>query len=1288
MLQNNSGKISLVLFLLLTATCFGQTIPSPYWDVPYFDQLNYYHWGQSACGPTSTTMILKYLFPNMPIDVPEVYHAGAQTYTYNGPLTGYRNVGFASNTGDYWTGTTPDDRLIRVPTDFQKYYIGTYSGFNWDAVGIYLTNTWGVTIPGATSAQHYATGTIDDVLTALKNGPVITSVDEGPGGHVVLMTGFMLDALSTDPFIIINEPYYPYVTNSATRTSNYPTGYKARYVRKSTFSGWYSNGKKFYIGLTIPTSYTSTVRQNTVLVDNGSMLIDETLASAPASTGQVGNFTVDQIDAKDAQGNYAWRLYHNSGIDYTYATQTGHSARWTPSALTTGWYLVKIRSYKRTDSSSAYYSLKQYKGVELGGITVDQKAVNNTDQNTPLEVTMGIYYLSTGAYVEVPNAPVNTAMDTVVFEYVDQNCVITVKSAINNASAMFLAANRYEAEDAAYRLESDNALAAATSCPVIPPSAPSVTDTFQNQNAWTYSVTDGSPTSNYKNGDWQITSPAAASPGAYGMITSKFNITDSADVTFNVQHANYGSTTVGGWLNGNWIWRLTIDTDDTAYMFYCPSVSYCDGYLKYPSGAFMNRKLVVRVKTTPTQIQFYINGTLMQTYAYTPATGSYQLAFGVGSISWKSGFNVSDIYSVSATASTITGTLPTTTVQPTTGNIAVTVSGGTVNQFVCQLNNKNVTVPMATTAYTAGSYTLSGCVWPTGFTGSISPSTAQTLNVGQSVTFAVTLTATTTSTSFNETFADGTINAYTTVLSGSPVITPTVGDLTVRAGQSGNAATFYSKAQFKGNMSATATFIKEPYGRSWFGLYSIAKQSYPIMGLLDSNDWPYLDVYINNANPYRTGVSPYLNRLLKLGFNISGSTAQFLVDGTVVGSATFDPTVCPCQLAFAVGSVSWKSGDNLTHFKSITATADFINGQLPAAAPTTGNISVAVSGGNGSSFTCQLNGQNVTVPMSSKAYTPGNFTLSNCSPPTGFTASISPSTAQTLSAGSNLGFTVNLAAAVTTGTVQVNVTMNGQPFSGAMACGFLNSPNNIQVNTVPFSQSNLPLGAYYLGCAAGPPNSQLQSINPNASQTLTAGGVVTYTVAYVWVTVTVYSNPLQIPMDGSYWTWTLSASSWNSNGTWTIQPILTFNGVAYNWNHPAQFIEALKQLKNAGSSGNIDTLISYFQGALSAWPPYTVAPSGYSPPTLSSYWWNPNNATPQNRVNFSGNFTGTGFVNVQQVQFCQTGTTTCWTHPSVGVAVNSSISMSVYNVNLTTGSWQAKVVTAYGSVLGPSFNVQ
>jgi hypothetical protein len=403
------------------------------------------------------------------------------------------------------------------------------------------------------------------------------------------------------------------------------------------------------------------------------------------------------------------------------------------------------------------------------------------------------------------------------------------------------------------------------------------------------------------------------------------------------------------------------------------------------------------------------------------------------------------------------------------------------------------------------------------------------------------------------------------------------------------------------------------------------------------------------------------------------------------------------QMSLLVGGIQWITNastlidgyyleldsqfTNIVQIQNLSVVRTALVGPIQ---PTTGTVGVTVSGYNGS-ISCALNGAGISAPATLSNKPAGSYALS-CTAPTGYTiSSITPSATQTLSGGGAVNFAVNLTATPATGSIAVLATMNGQPYSGAMACGFLNSPSNIMVNAVPFGQSNLPIGTYNLNCAGGPPNSQLQSFSPSSSQNLTAGGAITFTAVYTWAAVTVYSNPLPSPGSGS-WTWSISAWSSSATGIWITQPVLAFAGVNYTYSHPEQYVLALQQIQNWGATGPIALMISQLQSALPYWPPYTIVPSAYSPPTISSYYWN---NTPQNRVLFSGNFTGTGFVSGNStVYFCVYNTTTCWQQPPVGVAVNSSISLSVYNVNLTSGLWQAQVTTPNGTALGPVFTVQ
>jgi hypothetical protein len=102
---------------------------------------------------------------------------------------------------------------------------------------------------------------------------------------------------------------------------------------------------------------------------------------------------------------------------------------------------------------------------------------------------------------------------------------------------------------------------------------------------------------------------------------------------------------------------------------------------------------------------------------------------------------------------------------------------------------------------------------------------------------------------------------------------------------------------------------------------------------------------------------------------------------------------------------------------------------------------------------------------------------------------------------------------------------------------------------------------------------------------------------------------------------------------------------------------------------------------------FTVQTPPPSPPTISSYSWN---STPYAGQAFGGNINGTGFVSGgTEVWFCVTNTSTCFQQPGAGVSVNNSNSLSVSNVNLSSGSWQFYVKTSAGSsTKSGSFTVQ
>jgi hypothetical protein len=130
---------------------------------------------------------------------------------------------------------------------------------------------------------------------------------------------------------------------------------------------------------------------------------------------------------------------------------------------------------------------------------------------------------------------------------------------------------------------------------------------------------------------------------------------------------------------------------------------------------------------------------------------------------------------------------------------------------------------------------------------------------------------------------------------------------------------------------------------------------------------------------------------------------------------------------------------------------------------------------------------------------------------------------------------------------------------------------------------------------------------------------------------------------------------------------------------------------SAGISVNSSSSLSLTNVRLGSgsWQLYVQTPTGpssrsgsftvqapLSPPTVSGYNWN---STPRANQNFGGTISGTNFVaGNTQVWLCLGGTSSCYQHPSAGITVNSSTSITVSNVNLSSGAWQFYVQTPAG----------
>ena len=138
------------------------------------------------------------------------------------------------------------------------------------------------------------------------------------------------------------------------------------------------------------------------------------------------------------------------------------------------------------------------------------------------------------------------------------------------------------------------------------------------------------------------------------------------------------------------------------------------------------------------------------------------------------------------------------------------------------------------------------------------------------------------------------------------------------------------------------------------------------------------------------------------------------------------------------------------------------------------------------------------IPSTFSEQPVGTYTLSyNSGGPIGATLdSITPSPRQTLASGGTIVFTLNFHAQAK-GTVLINATLNGEPWSGAI--GYVVQGPYVESGfSVPRSIDNAPAGTYTVTYRSeGPPDAIFEGVAPSR-QALPPGGSITFTFNFVF----------------------------------------------------------------------------------------------------------------------------------------------------------------------------------------------
>jgi len=166
--------------------------------------------------------------------------------------------------------------------------------------------------------------------------------------------------------------------------------------------------------------------------------------------------------------------------------------------------------------------------------------------------------------------------------------------------------------------------------------------------------------------------------------------------------------------------------------------------------------------------------------------------------------------------------------------------------------------------------------------------------------------------------------------------------------------------------------------------------------------------------------------------------------------------------------------------------------------------------------------QEYSVPRSAGGLPAGNMQLTyNSGGPSGATLSgITPSAQQTVTPGGTVYFTMNFVHQQPSyGRILVNATHDGEPWQVAIGSGGISysiiGPDTHTGSNVPSTYDGQPTGTYTLSFnSGGPPGSVLTSVSPSATQTLTPGGTISYTLNFhgqargtVHVTATLNGEP-------------------------------------------------------------------------------------------------------------------------------------------------------------------------------------
>jgi len=178
-----------------------------------------------------------------------------------------------------------------------------------------------------------------------------------------------------------------------------------------------------------------------------------------------------------------------------------------------------------------------------------------------------------------------------------------------------------------------------------------------------------------------------------------------------------------------------------------------------------------------------------------------------------------------------------------------------------------------------------------------------------------------------ETFSnapDYTNNWQLGVNQGGAILTYTPGNLRLQASRIPfppvSAVGLISNQTFCGDIDVTFELNHQGFGQTKVGLYGLSASDPLVFFDLDTDDVACLWMNVPGS-PVRNRCpsSAYLNRWLTLRITIVGNQAEFYADGALLETIPYPAPAGAYRAWFSVSSVPWKSGDNDSSFRLVTA---------------------------------------------------------------------------------------------------------------------------------------------------------------------------------------------------------------------------------------------------------------------------------------------------------------------------------------------------------------------------------